>query len=46
LRCATSARTFPFERSTISSIFGMNALISRGLAVFASGSPPASLIAT
>jgi hypothetical protein len=36
----------PLGPSTSSSIFGMNTSISRGLLVFASGSPPASLIAT
>jgi alkanesulfonate monooxygenase SsuD/methylene tetrahydromethanopterin reductase-like flavin-dependent oxidoreductase (luciferase family) len=46
LRCATSARILPLLRSTSSSTFGMNASISRGLPVFASGSPPASLTAT
>ena len=45
-RCTTSARILPLLRSTSSSIFGRNASISLGRAPVASGSPPASRIAT
>lgn len=40
-----NSRSLPLDRSTTSSIFGMNESMSFDRAVFACGSPPASLIA-